>query len=182
MGISCIVNLPSNVRVVDVANVLGVLAGLKPVRKEITGANPDSVFVCVLGVKVSSTAIPQAALIELSAPGEPMVDREVYHSTWYHFESPEGGRVLSGPATAFWIAAFRGLADFFGGTVDYNDCDDSDVDYEVPESANNSPTDGSRWNSFQRKVLNLEPLSPECLDAAYQFSAWRKETEESDDE
>ena len=37
--------------------------------------------------------------------------------------------VHGGNASAFWAGLGRGLVDLFGGIVDYNDCDSTDVDY-----------------------------------------------------
>ena len=52
---------------------------------------------------------------------------------------------MSPPSTAFWIAIGKGLVDFFGGKLDYNDCDEKDVDYRKPARKDIHAEDGDEW-------------------------------------
>jgi hypothetical protein len=51
--------------------------------------------------------------------------------------------------------------DFFGGKVDYNDCDSKGIDYRKRERPNseNCPSDGKAWDDFQRRIAAVKPLT-----------------------
>jgi hypothetical protein len=159
MGIDCKVHLPENVRVKDVANVIGALAGCPVKQKHYSGA----VFVEVENVKVESTSVPQMAQIMVEPPGG-CVDGEKCHFVYYFFEVEEGsGRLLNPRSTAWWIAIMRRVVDFFGGSIDYSDCDDVDVDYSVPAKPDsvNRPTNGAEWDDLQNRILAIKPITVE---------------------
>lgn len=67
--------------------------------------------------------------------------------------------VHGGNASAFWAALGKGLVDLFGGIVDFNDCDSSDVDYRargtVYAHAAKSDADYARRN---RKFATLSTV------------------------
>jgi hypothetical protein len=67
------------------------------------------------------------------------------------------------------------VVDFFGGELDYNDSDDSECDYSVPEKTvdENSPQDGEAWYNFQNRVLNIKPLTKEEWEAADKHAAYK---------
>ena len=64
-------------------------------------------------------------------------------------------------STAFWLAVMHRVVDFFGGTIDYQDCDDIEVDYTVPAKSlqENSPSDGEEWYVFQNRILEIKPIT-----------------------
>jgi len=93
----------------------------------------------------------------------------------YHFEPDNGaGRLLLPRSTPFWIALGVRLVDFFGGTVDYSDCDSVDVDYQVAAKSalDNGPTDGEAWNVMQQRIIDLKPLSRQEIEAAAAFASY----------
>jgi hypothetical protein len=78
----------------------------------------------------------------------------------YHFEvsRPNAGRrlaVLGANHDATRVA--RALVDFFGGFADFNDCDDTERDYEQPDrsDAENCPEDGAEWDALQARMWAL---------------------------
>jgi hypothetical protein len=173
MGVDTRLTLPGNVRVDDVADVMGVLAGLKPEQYEIDRSG--GVFVRVPGVSVQTTSIATMVEIDLKVSGgHTLVDGQPHHTVPYFFENVGGRRLLLPRATPFWIAVCRGLADFFGGSVDYSDCDSRAVDYRVnfKRDAENHPTNGEPWDEFYRRILNLTPLTKGDLRAVAQFASY----------
>ncbi len=144
MGINCTIRLPDNVRADDVATVIGVAVGCKATYEKFSTGGSDGGSTNVPGVKVTTTSVPSMAYI--------IFDRR--HCN-YFFENESGGRLVHCGDAPLWQAVGRRLVDFFGGQVDYNDCDDTDVDYKKrPKSrAVNAPTDGEDWENFQQRLL-----------------------------
>lgn len=68
-------------------------------------------------------------------------------------------------STSFWQAVGKRLVDFFGGSVDFNDCDDIDVDYsKEPGSTDvNAPTSGEHWENFQKRILEVPRIHKDEL-------------------
>ena len=81
----------------------------------------------------------------------------------WHWEGGDGGHTLLPRSTPFWCAVGRQLVLTFGGTVDYNDCDESDCDVSEPECSLNGATNGDDWDARQRRMLDLAPLTSEDL-------------------
>ena len=173
MGVDCHIYLPPNVCVDNVARVLGVLAGL-PTRVKTFGDRPGDWTADIPGVRVQSTAVPTMMRIVLWGP---LVDGTDGHSVYYHLETcgTEGLRMLHPRSTAFWIAAGIRLVEFFGGHVDFNDCDDAERDFERPHKTwrENSPQDGAEWTDFQNRVMALTPLTEGELRDADQHAAYK---------
>lgn len=167
MGIDTKISLPPNVRVSDVASVIGVLRGL-PVVLEPIGSDGSS-YAKVDGVRVlGHENIAQMARIELSRDGEP------FDSYFFHFESRGGRRLIGGRARAETIALCRALADFFGGVVDYADCDEEGANYVVPDKsdAENHPDDGEEWASLQRRIAGLSSITKTEIRGCKDFAAY----------
>lgn len=160
MGVDCRIILPENVNVRNVANVLGRLAGL-PVERHVH--NPRTWWTVVNGVKVDTTSVPEMVMIRWG-------DR---HTT-YHFEYRPGGRLMLPRSTAFWIAAGNRLIEFFGGSIDWSDCDAVDVDREFLAKTRdeNSPETGDAWVAFQERLLALKPLHHDEIAAMREHAAY----------
>ena len=79
-------------------------------------------------------------------------------------------------STPWWLAAGKALVDFFGGELDYNDCDSSDSDYAVPAKGDsmNRPSDGKPWHRLQDRILALQPLSADDILSARQDAAYKE--------
>jgi hypothetical protein len=56
---------------------------------------------------------------------------------------------------------FRALADFFGGVLDYADCDENEADYVVADRTDdeNHPEHGEPWDRLQRRIAEVRPLT-----------------------
>ena len=67
-----------------------------------------------------------------------------------------GYLIYGGNASAFWCALGEALVKFFGGVVDYNDCDDSYADFQSKATVHAKVTDGdARWTRTQDAITAL---------------------------
>lgn len=109
----------------------------------------------------------------------------------YHFEfgGPRRGKNNGGSrgimmrAYAVNIAIFKRLADFFGGTVDYCDCDSKENDYVVPHrtDSENCPEDGKPWQALQQRIWDVQKLTQAEIDACEKFASYHESEEEKAD-
>jgi hypothetical protein len=154
MGVDCNIWLPSRVRIRDVADVIGILAGLKPEKHLLQAGGEDGLWaVRVPGVTYEGiTTMPECARITIDVQGEK-------HWTLYHFEPSNGERLLMPSSTPFWLAIGSGLVKFFGGRLQYQDCDDK-IDEEYSVDYDTNPEDGEPWQAFQARMFNLQPAWP----------------------
>jgi hypothetical protein len=171
MGVDCTINLPSNVRLQKVAEVVAIAAGMEPIKQPLNSkAHPDAWYVSVPGLIVRSSCVVTCADIIFQHNGE-------QHYVMYHFEPGDesrGGRLLMPRSTPFWICVAKRLIDLFGGWVDYQDCDSSYRDYERPpkNDASNCPSDGVHWQKLQERIFSVQPVTEEELTANQKFAAY----------
>lgn len=145
MGISTNIYLPGNVRFKDVMTVIGVTVGLDKKKRDIGGG---SYYVDVDGIQARTyNSQPDMVNIEFG--------NRFCHWFFEHY-SDLGDRVLLCGDSDFWRIVGNRLVDFFGGYVDYDDCDEIDFDYEVPMKSNseNRPTSGEPWKNLQERIWN----------------------------
>lgn len=159
--------LPTDVRIDDVATVIGKLAGLPAVKKD----SDKSFFTSINGVKIIPSSMAEMAEIVLEGN---MIDKQKKHFVYYFFEGEHGKREICPKSTAFWVAIGKRLVEFFGGKIDYNDCDNIDWDYEsqIPRE-HNDPNDGKEWNDFQEEIYNLKPITKLELKEAQKFASYK---------
>jgi len=178
MSVDTRIRLSPDVHIDDVAEVIGILAGLKP--EKVPFKDGTGFYARVPGVECQNTCVVGMAHIVLTAPkGKTLIDGEPYHFCSYHFEPSNSGRksdhfkLLFPRSTPFWIAMGRRLADFFGGTIDYSDCDSKSIDYRrgYPK-LRNSPEDGRPYFQFQEKILAVKPLTRADLQAARKWACY----------
>lgn len=170
MGVDLKCYLPPETRCDDVAKVVGLALGCKGRLEPLGG---DAVHLVVEGVslKPSPAGLASCAVIEVKAPGG------YQHQILFHHEfeapgyNPEGGPAHVGiirRSTPLWCGVAKRLVDFFGGSVDFNDHDDSYEDFKVerPRPWNN-PCDGEPWERFQREMAAVQPAIHMPEVAAY---------------
>lgn len=168
MGTDCKIRLPTDVRVGDVAKVMGILSGLKAERMPL---DRTSYAVRVPGASVAPSSIPECCYVNLNGK---LVRGDGVAQAFYHFEPSGGvGRLLMPRSTAFWICIGRGLVKFFGGSVDYNDCDNKAVDFRAkkPRKRNN-PENDKEWHDFQDAMLAVKPITKSQLHLADKLAAY----------
>lgn len=171
MGVDSRITLPGNVRVQDVADIIGILGGLEPKKRYF---DDKSFHVTVPGVKITPTHAPYVVEIQLtSEDGVYLIDGEYYHSVLYFFEHQGTDKLMNPPSTAFWISIGRRLVDFFGGKIDYNDCDNVKNDYSVPyKSDKENQQSSTDYHEFQERIISISPLTEEDLDEAEKLAAY----------
>ena len=165
MGVDTVVLLPAHVRVQDVTDVIGKLLGHSSKLR-------DSGSVDVAQVNVENIeGLPDCVYLR-GYHGKGDQRRPTFTFT-YPFESDDGRRIIMRRSRAENIALFRRLVDFFGGSVDYQDCDAEDADYSVECPIDESaPTDGDAWYAFQKRIHVMTPLSEEEVAACEEFAAY----------
>lgn len=181
MGVDTKILLPPAVRLRDVADVMGALAGF-PMEKRYSGASQTEGWSAgrphndkAVQVKGYDTpSLVQCANIILSNTADhQIIDGQSGHFVMYHFEgSRTGERLLNPRSTDFWIAIGRGLVDFFGGTIDYSDCDDVSVDYQRPARADIHAEADDEWYALQNRKLAVKALTKEDLTAWREVAAY----------
>lgn len=154
------IRLAPAARLGDVANVIGILLGCE---KRLEPLGGDSFSCRVDGIKFSKIdSLPECVSIHITPK------TGVPRTILYHFEY--GGVSKGGYYTKIWrgmmpsstavnIALGVGLVKFFGGEVDFNDCDDTDIDFKSPECKDIRANDGVPWDTLQRRMFAIEPLS-----------------------
>lgn len=173
MGVDVKITLAPGARLRDVADVAGIAAGLPGERRRLTSA-PGAWYLNVPGATVRGfDIVPGMAEITLTGP---MVDGQTNHSATYHFEW-DGGEVagctgIISRSNPLWIAVGRRLVDFFGGTIDYDDCDGVDIDYAAP-IAYRLAEDGEPWQAFQQAMSEVEPITADEMAEALTHAAYR---------
>lgn len=185
MGVDTRIYLPNDVNVSDVANVIGILAGLKP-HKSFLDHRGKSWATHVKGVEVKPSPVPELAQIIIRAPkGESLIDGEASYYVGYHFEASRSfagkyGRLLMPRSTPFWIAVGLKLAKFFGGKVVYRDCDAPCKAYGTwanrffpKPRRNNSPEDSKVWQDFQKAIFRIKPLTKTDLKRAERVASYK---------
>lgn len=168
MGQDCMVTLPPAARVADVATVLGGLAGCPIVSVELDNgsvyAKAKGVYIEPAGPGVLSSCA--SIIIDVPQGYQSMVEhtrsRRLYQFEW----DKKGSRGMILPRTPFWIAAARRLVEFFGGVVDYNDCDSTKRDFVRKPQPDIGADDGAPWRALQQRLLRIAPISPADLEAA----------------
>jgi len=177
MGVDCKITLPNSARIRDIANAMGVLAGLPAKQVHIPGSN--GFHFDVQGVTTKPSSMAECALIDLKGV---IIDGEPHHHVLYHFEWEGRGngdfvrqqsRGMLPRSTPFWIAMAKRLVLHFGGEVDFNDCDSSECDFTHPENPLNGATNGSAWNQHQRSIFALAPLTKADLTEAAQYASYK---------
>lgn len=165
MGISTIIQINRKARLSDVADVIGILSGLKPYKRCFSSG--DGWATEVDGISVAScNGMTECAMIKITAPdGETLVDGETSHHVMWHWEGDDGDHMMLPRSNAYWVAIGIELIKFFGGKIDFSDCDDIDVDKRERGKVRvgTYAKDGKGWYALQNAKLNLKPLSKKRL-------------------
>jgi len=176
MGCDCLIKLPGDVRLRDVANVLGLLAGCESVT---IASDHGTEYKRLPSVEVKSShdMLPECARIVITRNIETKDGDTAY--VLYHFEPSDAngetyGRLLMPPSTAWWIAAGRRLVDFFGGEVVSNDCADRPTRYvrRKPRRRNN-PEGGAAWRKLYAEIWAVAPVTQAEVDDARTVAVYK---------
>jgi hypothetical protein len=179
MGVDARIYLPGNVRIGDVSKVIGKLLGLKAVRTHEKEHPPG--FVDVEGVKLRAYTDTLFGCVHIDIEGVtgPALkynfgsDKTSY---LYQYESDHGSdHVMLARSRCLNLAVFRGLVDFFGGYVEYNDYDSQPPAYAVQPRCNalNQPNDGALFWNLQKRIFELQPLTEQGFINAEKYAAYQ---------
>lgn len=151
MGVDCRISLPSDTRVDDVATVIGILAGNKKYWEQSGKAK----WVMAENVKAQPSTMAECAEIVITSP---VLNSHVLF--FYEWDGPLGYRGMSPSSTPVWCAIAHRLVYFFGGQVDYNDCDTVNVNFKHKKPrADNGHRSDPAWDKFQAELWQLTPLT-----------------------
>lgn len=177
MSNDCRLWFPPGARVRDVAMVIGRLLGCDAELVPIGGGSSAARVGDMRVEPICGMDPPMAECChirgETPTPG--------WESVWtmYHFEpggaeNPCPGSTLIMPSSRPQaIAVCRGLVDFFGGWLDYDDCDEFDLDYVKPPRDPIAPSDGVEWDDFQRAIVEVQPLTRADFEACVRWAAYK---------
>lgn len=128
--------------------------------------------------QVRGQAIPGAVLDPLDRGGVEVIfegkhpDGVGRHDASYYFEAtdPQGKQVRylhCGSSTAFWVTLGERLVDVFGGTVDYNDCDESEEDYTARAKSRHVGTeqDNDKYYRWKEFLNTIKPITADDIRA-----------------
>lgn len=172
MGVDAVVYLPADVRVKNVALVLGALTGHKIEKYTYNGHGQSGYWAECKDVKVEvGFSFPELVYIILPHTNDPKGEN---HFVSYFFEDKRGYKVLYPRSTPYWLAVSKKLVTFFGGTLDYQDCDDVAVDFKARKPRkSNSPENDKPWTDFHDAILALTPVTPDEIEEMRQFAAYK---------
>lgn len=179
MGVDTSISLSPQATLREVADVIGILLGNK---KTWTGfnknADPESGYVKVDEVKVAGAPnLPECADIDIYCPNaapSAKTNGNDHRHFLYHFEFGDSGRRgLLPRAAAANIAIGVALIKFFGGKIDYQDCDEVEINesYPAPNDIKHRSNDRC-FDSIQRRMMALEPLTEEEISKYQKYAAY----------
>ena len=165
MGIWCVISLPGNVRVYDVAEVIAASLGT---QLHMFGPSANAP-----GWEVE--AIPtEPRLCRITCRDRTEGRCADMREFTFHFEGPGGRRLLMPASTPHNIALGRRLIDFFGGTMRYRDDSGVSVNYGTEDGSNaqNGPEEGVDWADLQRRMVAILPIAADEIERVRQFAAY----------
>lgn len=179
MGVDTKLFLPNSVQPDDLADVAGILAGLPFSYETLKNSTSGIKHVNVYGAQAKPTSIAGMCEIVLDARQKDakkhgstaLIDGEDVHFAYFHFDTEMGMRLFSTKSTGFWIAVCKGLGNFFGGMLDYDDCDAVPVNETFWEKQNLHWTDEA-FDVFHKRLSEVEPLTVSDLIECNKLAAY----------
>lgn len=161
--------LPSDTRVSDVVDVMGILIGNTKHKEPLSGdgwfcsvdnvGGHDSIDFNEEPIKnrniylMSYNGVPSMVTIKIVKNN---LDRLI-HECSYHFEGSSGKREMICYDSEFWMKVGTELIKFFGGRVEFDDSKMENITIKKPRRSN-SPEDNKPWQDFQQAMFDLQPL------------------------
>jgi hypothetical protein len=168
MSINTHILLPVQARIEDVVQVMGILSGL-PARLEPLYGNHGTHVVVEGAMLAPSAGQFGCGNICLKAQSDSaLIDGYQDHSCFVVAVAHNGamagyntkcGIWISTGVSPFWETVAVGLVRFFGGEVDFNDCDQSDCDFAWPLQPDITACDDEAWEAFQQRKMAVKPAS-----------------------
>jgi hypothetical protein len=145
MGVDSKICLPGNVRLNTVCDVVSVLLAAPVSKTPLKGSNEGAWYarpgdgVVKFQVYKQVPCMTSVTIDDI----DPRITGNKAYGFGYHFEFDKGScRGIIQRAWACNIVLFKRLADFFGGIVDYNDCDnvEEELQSQVQERRHELPS------------------------------------------
>ncbi len=172
MGTSTHIFLSDDAQINNVIEVIGILIGQKKeqayfdeykhskgsyckVDKVATWVPPDDKK-DDYAVYPQTTSCPSTVRIVIP---KNKIDKMDHNGSWFYEGDEPGTREIIGGCSEFWQKIGTELVKFFGGWVDYNDCDDveKDVEFPRPRKTNCTKTDED-FDILRDDMLKLKPI------------------------
>lgn len=165
MGVRTHIFLPSDVRCLDVAKAVALLAGPSPSATDYGFA--------VRGLEIASLGDMPGPTVRIFLTGL-MVDGEAEHQFYLSCESselPGHDRQISIASNAFWVAMGRKLIRFFGGALVYADCESREPgEYKIRTWPYSREVDDSGCLELSSRIFKLKPLTDRELKPAADYA------------
>jgi hypothetical protein len=162
MSVDTRVVFPPETRVSDVVTAIAILLGYEPELVPFRTSPDAARYVRVVETKNAvQLSLPQMVLIQFP-------QRSFWAS--YHFEAnSRGERLLMTYYDDDRLPLLTELARFFGGKIDFSDCDGSGYDraFDYPGCRlSNAPEDGEAWQTFENDLYNLKETACDVSESA----------------
>jgi hypothetical protein len=164
MGCDCKIRLPAKARVGEVADVIAKLFGCRSEIKNFDRS--EGIFCDISGVKTVPSSMVECCYIEISKPCG------FKYQYLYHFEAEDFGRLIMPASSALGIALGRRLVQYFGGSVDYNDCDEEEANFRSRGYKYAYANDGKAWEKKERYKNDIKALTRAEVKNCEKYAAY----------
>lgn len=170
MGTDCNIYLPASAKISDIAELIGILVGMKKKQETLTGGGW---YVSVDGVRVRvCESVPEMVIINL--------EKNEFNAqmAYCHFEagrrhgkSMSGYKLVSSSSRPIWCAIGKRLVAFFGGFVVYSGSKDRATPEQSAHKDNDAGTN-KEWQAFQRRMWDVTPLTKAEVNTMKKHAAY----------
>lgn len=188
MGVDCRIQLPMDIPMEDVGDVIAALAGVHSEVDSFSGGG-DTVHRARSFDRDGLKYFPAD-----HAPGmfdivlknvDGLVDGEQEHSVFFHHccndcSNGKSYNLLSPPSTPFWCAVGKRLVKFFGGTVVFCDTglEKGDNIFRRKRSCpvnrwGQIPDNGKLWQDYHDAIINMPKITEKELLEALESCAYK---------
>lgn len=168
MSVNAHITLSHDAWVIDVAQAIAVLSGIKPEWR----TKDKFTFLWVPGMTMSASSGWWAAHIKINGQ---LVDGEAIHEVTLWFEDPEHplySRLLMPLSTPYWLAIGKRLIDFFGGVLIYQDHLPKESLHIPKRRPHYNHNDDEQFSIRQDELFRLEPLRASDIQAMRPYAAY----------
>lgn len=166
MGVACRIRLSPKVQIEDVATVISILLGNPKTKRELS----EQCTTCEVEHHIIPSGIGSECAT-IAIPAGTGLRQFLYH---FEFDSGEtGARGIMPTSTAANIALGVELVKFFGGDVDFNDCDEIDVDFSHQEAPDLNKNDDANFISMEKRFFALKPLTGKQIKQYEKIAAYK---------
>jgi hypothetical protein len=172
MGNSTHIFLSNDAQINNVIDVIGILIGQKKQEEYFDNSNPSkgshckvenvATWVPTQDKKNEYAVYPQTgscpSMVNIIIPKN-KIDKIDHNGSWFYEGDEPGTREIIGGCSEFWQKIGTELVKFFGGWVDYDDCDgvERDVEFTKPRKTNCTKLDED-FDIMRNDMLKLQAI------------------------